>query len=209
MADSLLIQFERHPAELAVVGKIVLAYGELELAFMDTVRAVLNEDLARSARIIYRLKSESNRLEIADALLAPALGAYAFGGMWNEAYCALKFCKNVRNQYAHAQWVNDDGQLRFGDLEEAAQSKGDKFKIRLRPISLAALKKQLAYFEYAHHLIMWLGDQVRLVNGQPRMIDVKVPKPKKVIQPKPDSLGEARPPRLSGRGVQQPPTLNR
>lgn len=209
MANSLLIQFERHPAELAAVGKIVLAYGELEFAFMDTLRAVLNEDLGRAARTIYRLKSESNRLEIADALLAPALADYPFGGMWNEAYCALKFCKNIRNQYAHAQWVNDDGQLRFGDLDEAAQSKGDKFKIRLRPISLAALTKQLAYFEYAHHLVMWIGDQVRLAEGQPRMVAAKVPKPKKAVQPKTDSLGEAQPPRLSERGSQPPPALRR
>jgi hypothetical protein len=204
MADSLLIQFENHQAELAIIGKLVLAYGELEFAIMDVVRAVMGGNTEKAVKAMYRLKSESTRLELADALVAGDIRNKKFGGYWHEAYCALKTCKTIRNQYAHGQFIGDNGLLRFGDMDEAANNKGKEFKIRMRPIHLSTLNSQLVYFEYAHHVLMWLADQIRLESGQPRLIGPKVPKPKKVAPPKFDSRGEERPPRLSEKGNQQP-----
>ena len=204
MADSLLIQFENHQAELAIIGKLVLAYGELEFATMDVVRAVMGGNTEKAVKALYRLRSESNRLELADALVAGDIRDKKFGGHWHEAYCALKTCKNIRNQFAHGQFIGDDGLLRFGDMDEAATSKGKDFKIRMRPIHLSTLKTQLDYFGYTHHVLMWLGDQIRIESGQSRLIGPKVPKPKRVAPPKPDSRGEARPPRLNGKGSRRP-----
>lgn len=186
MVNSLLIQFENHHSELAIIGKLVLAYGDLEFAVMDLVRATMGGNTEKAVKSLYRLRSESNRLELADALIAGDLKQKSFGGYWNEAYAALKVCKTIRNQFAHSQFVSN-GVLRFGDLDEAAASKGDSFKIRLRPIHLDTLQSHLAYFEYAHHILMWLADQVRLESGQARLIAEKVPKPKKVTRPNLDS----------------------
>jgi len=197
MPNTLLVQFENHQAELAIIGKLIMAYGELEFATMDLVRATMGGSTEKAVKALYRLRSESNRLELADALLTPDLRDKSYGGYWNEAYSALKHCKNIRNQYAHGHFVADDGLLRFGDLDEASSSKNSLFKIRLRPVHLETLEAQLDFFHYSNHLLYWLADQVRLETGQPRLIAPEVPKPKKVVPPKLDSRGEARPPRLS------------
>lgn len=189
MADSLLIQFDHHAAERDLIGNMILAYGELEIGVMHLLQATLNGDSKTALRALYRLRSESNRLEVADALVRPRLDEQKLDGAWQEAYAALKCCKEIRNQYAHGQFLNDRGQLRFGDLDKAAQNKGPDSKIIMRPISLAVLKKQMAYFEYAEHQIMWIGDRYRIATNQPRLIQRKVPKPKKVQPPTLDSRG--------------------
>jgi hypothetical protein len=174
---------------------MILAYGELEIGVMDLVAATMGGDTKTAVRALYRLRSESNRLEVADALVTPKLAEHKLDGAWNEAYAAMKDCKTIRNNYAHGQWVNDKGQLRFGDLDKAALTKGPKCEIKLRPITMGVLKEQMAYFEYAEHQIMWIGDQYRLATDQQRRVVKKVPKPKKVPPPRHDSRGEECSPR--------------
>ena len=204
MAATLLIQFDDHQEELALIGKMILAYGELEFAVMDIVRATMGGDTEKAVKVIYRLRSESNRLEVADALITPDMRGKSYGGYWHEVYCALKRCKTIRNQYAHGQFISDGGILRFGDLDEAATSKADKFQIRMRPIHLKTLKEQWLYFEYAHHIALWLSDQIRLEMKLPRVMEAKVPKPQKVSSPKLDSRGEEHPRQVSETAPQQP-----
>ena len=168
---------------------MVLAYGEIEVCVMNLLQATLGGDTNTAVRALYRLRSESNRLEVADALIVPKLTPY-LRGAWSEAYAAIKRCKQIRNQYAHGLFINDGGQLRFGDLDEAAQGKSEKSEIKLRPISLAALERQIGYFEYAMHQTLWIGDRYRIKTGQLRQIAQRVPKPKKVLPPKLDSHGE-------------------
>ena len=194
MSNSLLVQFESHQAELAIIGRLILSYGELEFATMDLIRAIFGGNTEKAVKSFYRLRSESNRLELADALVSGDLKDKPYGGHWNEAYSAMKHCKNIRNQFAHGQFIGDKGLLRFGDMDESAASRGETFKIRLRPIHVHTLQEQLNFFEYTHHVLLWLADQVRLDSGQARLIDNKIPKPKKVAPPKRDSRGELRPP---------------
>ena len=70
--QSILIELDKHPTERDLIGKIVLAYGVLEVALLDNVRAALGGDINTATRAIYRLKSEGNRLEVADALVREA-----------------------------------------------------------------------------------------------------------------------------------------
>lgn len=67
MANSLLIQFDKHPRKREMIGKLILAYGELEITIMDLVAATMGGDTKTAVRALYRLRSESNRLEVADA----------------------------------------------------------------------------------------------------------------------------------------------
>lgn len=90
MTDTLLVQFEGHQAELALIGKMVMAYGELEFALMDLVRSLMDGKTEKAVKVLYRLRSESNRLEVADALIVPDIRDKPFAGHWNEAYSALK-----------------------------------------------------------------------------------------------------------------------
>lgn len=184
MASSLLLQFKNHGRKLDLIGRIILAYGELEIGLMDLLKATLNGDTKTAVSTLYRLKSESNRLEIADALVTPRLAEHKLDGAWNEAYAAMKCCKDIRNVYAHGQWLDDKGHLRVGDLEIPAIHKGPECSIKLRAVTTFELKEQLAYFQYAHHQMAWISDKYRLTTGQPRLIEQKIPKPKKVHPPK-------------------------
>lgn len=194
MEHSILIELDKHPEERDLIGRIILAYGVLEVALLEAVSAVLGNDINMATRAIYRLKSESNRLEVADALVRPKMTAQKLGPAWEEAYGAMKWCKGVRNTYAHSQWVSDPaGILRFGDLDKAAKSSGEKCQINMRPLTAPILRKQFAYFTQADHLLLWALDQYQKAAGLPRKLpdDQHVTKPTRIPQPKLDSRGEA------------------
>ena len=195
---SILTQLDRHPEERDLIGKIILAYGVLEVGLLECVRAALNDDIYTATRVLYRLKSESNRLEVADALVRHKMAEQKLGAAWEDAYGAYKLCKNIRNSYAHSMWVSDpDGALRFGDLEKAAKTPTGPSKINFRPLGKTVLKEQYAYFTHAHHLILWALDQYQTATGLPRKLPEGqfVIKPTRTPPPKLDSRGEAHPPR--------------
>lgn len=196
--DSILIQLDRHPGERDLIGKIILSYGVLEVALLEAVKCALGGDLTTALRTLFRLKSESNRLEVADALVRPRFTERDLGTAWHDAYIATKFCKGIRNTYAHSSWVSDpQGVLRFGDLDKAAQGHAETGRIKMRPITKDILEKQFAYFVQADHLLLWSIDQYQLATGLERKLPdgQHVTKPKRIPQPKLDSRGEAPTPR--------------
>jgi hypothetical protein len=75
MADhlgrTLVTSFVERPAEAAIIGRILAGYGEIEFFVYECLLAVLGyANIA--ARVMFRLRSESHRLEAADALPAKA-----------------------------------------------------------------------------------------------------------------------------------------
>jgi len=192
--ESILIELDKHPEERDLIGKIILAYGVLEVALLESVRAALNDDIYTATRVIYRLKSESNRLEVADALVRPKMTEKKLKLAWEEAYRAMKVCKGIRNTYAHSQWLSDKGTLRFGDLDKAAKSPEGKCEINMRPITKPVLEQQYAYFTQTDHLLLWALDQYQIAARLPRKLPdhQHVTKPKKTPPPKLDSRGAVR-----------------
>jgi hypothetical protein len=195
---SVLVQLDKHPKERDLIGKIILAYGEIEVIVMDLVTAALNGDNKTALRTLFRLRSENNRLQVADAIARPWFTSQGLEGHYSEAMTAAHHCMGFRNHYAHCQWVSDEvGQLRFGNLEDAAKSTGEKCQIILRPITRKRLQEQYDYFSYAEHMLLWVTDEYRLKTEQKRLLagNQRVPKPKRVSPPKPDSRGEEPTPR--------------
>jgi hypothetical protein len=69
---------------------------------------------------------------------------------YNEALGAMRYCKSVRNQYAHSHWREDDGWLMFGEMDKAAKSFAVKeLAVPYIPIDLQTIKLQNKYFGYA------------------------------------------------------------
>ena len=195
MFPSVLIQLDNHPSERELIGKIILAYGEIEFMIMDLVCAALKEDIRTALRTLFRLRSENNRLQVADAIARPWFVAQKLEGHYAEAITAARHCMAFRNQYAHCTWVSDpDGQLRFGNLEDAAKQTGTKSTIAMRPLTLDLLKRQYGYFSFAEHQLLWVTDEYRLKTKQKRKLEPnqRIPKPKRVSPPNLDSRGEAR-----------------
>lgn len=197
-SESLLIQFIQHPTERDMIGKIILAYGELEVMLTDLLRAALDGDTMAAIKVLYRLRSESNRIDIADAIVRPKVAKHGLEGQYDEALNALNHCKKIRNHYTHSQWITENGVLRFGSLDDAARAQGQS-KIRFRAISPCTLRRQYDYFGYTQHILSYVADQYRLKTAQPRMIEQKIPKPKRVPPVSLDSREETQPPRLKSR----------
>ena len=189
---SLLIQFENHPAERDIIGKLILAYGELEFLLLDLVRATLetsNEEdepsaIVTAVRILYRLRSEANRLQVADAIARPKMTTLELLDPYLEAYSAIFTCKNIRNRYAHAQFLSAHGHLRFGDLDAVAKTTEPDVQINFRLLTLEQLKKEFEYFVYAEHALMYAANQLRLKTGQELPQGAVIRKPQRIPAPK-------------------------
>lgn len=194
MASSLLITLDQFPKERDLIARMILAYGEIEFAMLDILGAIFKNQQT-AVRTLYQLRSESHRLNIVEAIATPWFEAAGIGGHFTEGMTAAFHCKTIRNQYAHCTFLTDDGVLRFAQLEETAKSKGASCQVVARPLTLALLEQQSAYFDYADHQILWLDHTYRVKNGQPVHSNAQIPKPKRLSPPKLSSRGEARPPR--------------
>ena len=172
---------------------MLLAYGELEFAMLDILTAVL-KNAQTAVRTLYQLRSETHRLNVAEAIAMPWFEATNMGGQFREGITAANHCKTIRNQYAHCHFVADDHVLRFANLELTAKSKGEQCKVVASPITLTLIKQQRAYFDYADHMLLWLDQTYRFKNGQPTHVGTKIPKPRRMQPPKLNSRGEESPP---------------
>jgi hypothetical protein len=117
-------------------------------------------------RVFYRLRSEAQRLSVADALIRPECEAANLSEPYNATYAAVFWCKNARNQYAHSQWTGMDGALRFCDLEEQAKTTAGELHVKLKGVDVPLLLKQVEYFHYAADWLMYLRDEYRMRTGQ-------------------------------------------
>src|SRR5262249_27618216 len=97
----LLIEFDKYPDELSLVGQMLLAYSEFEFELAKLIGHFLEGDTDRAARVFWRIQGEAARIEVADAILRPFFEKHNLAGKWCNALGALRYCKNIRNQYAH------------------------------------------------------------------------------------------------------------
>lgn len=157
MGGPLLIEFDKYPAEKALVGEMLIAYGEIEFALAGIVGELLDGDLDTAVRILFRVKGEGPRLDVADAIIRPGFQKLSLEGYWGNALGAAKQCKSIRNQYAHCHWwARDDQPLSFMNLDEESSAATGEINIQLQPIDHALLKTQHEYFQYALHWLYFL-----------------------------------------------------
>lgn len=161
---------EERPAETRLIGLMLSGYGELEYDLSVLVGCALGNP-SMGLRLFYRLRSEAQRLEAADAVLNVRCGEAQLSGPYAMAYGAVKWCKNTRNRYAHCHWIIRGGppneELCFFDLEEAAKLSGadDTDIVTLRPVSLPLLEQQARYFQYASECVSFLGHRFCQASG--------------------------------------------
>lgn len=149
MAGTILPPFQECPEEAAIIGRLLAGYGELEFAFASCLATVIDDD-QRALRVLFRIRSETQRIEIADALMRPAFEAVGLTDEYAEFIGAMRTCKNIRNQYAHCHWISDEkAGLWFGDLDAPAKTATGPVSIIFQCIALPELRLQEAYFAYA------------------------------------------------------------
>jgi hypothetical protein len=151
--------FEDFPDEGLLVGKILVAYTNLEIDLMNCIKTVLS-DLDTVLKVMYRVRGETQRIEVAVAIGYQAYKDLNLEDDFKYAILCLRTCVRIRNQYAHSIFWNDNsGILVFSDLEKIAKS-DEKITnihgIQKKYINEYLLNQQLIFFEYTSDFLMFL-----------------------------------------------------
>lgn len=192
MSGALLLGFDNFPRQRIHIGDMLLAYGELEIAMVGVLASVVGT--AKSAvRTLYQLRSESQRIDVFEAVAEPWFEQAGLIGHFHEAIAAINHCKKIRNQYAHCIFIEDGGILKFAELETVAKRRTGA-SVVAKPLTLALVEQQRDYFNYAEHMLFWLAQEYCLKTGQPtvsgRAAVRTILKPRRIQPPKLNSLGE-------------------
>lgn len=182
----MLDEFDTHPKERELIGSMLMAYGEIEFALIGCIAEILDDDVHTTTRVLFRVNGEGARLNVADAILRPAMRKLDLVDDWITTYAAAQFCKNVRNQYAHCHWQIDHRGLFFIDLDEDAKPHDEIMLVNFRPIDLPLLEKQANHFDYTLAWLYFLKENIQVKNGKP-LSGRPFPKPKSIPQPPRDN----------------------
>lgn len=170
MAEDIWINpaLRRHPEEAAIVGRIVLAYGELELLVAECLAEFLHStDGAR--RVMFRTVGETARIRVADALMRFFYVGHGLEGEYGLAMGAMEECIGLRNQYAHCQWADDIRHpgLFFTNLQDPAKS-ATSFDLWFKHLDVEVLSVQESFVNYTASALQYLKYECRLRTGQIR-----------------------------------------
>lgn len=179
MARHVNLSFEEHPAEAHLISIMLAGYGELEFELSSLVTAALGGDPTADPRgimILYRLRSEAQRLDVADAIIRPTCQKYDLMNQYTTAYQGMKWCKNARNQFAHSHYFHQNDVLYFFNLEESAKKLDGPSDIKMRPIGVPLLKQQVEYFHGTTRWLNFLTAELRLRAGAIPSHDLTEPK---------------------------------
>jgi hypothetical protein len=163
--------FHRFPGEAAIIGRLLAGYAELEIALLHCV-SVVRDDFDATLKAMFRIRGETARINVGDALGRQAYDNIELGADFEIAVSAMRYCLKIRNQYAHCNWYDDlSGRLAFVNVEEiakATQAISGFDNLTRRYVDVPALEEQEQYFGYADALINYSNYEGRLRAGKLR-----------------------------------------
>ena len=168
LSRPLLNGFENFAEEGTLVGRLLAAYGELELDVMNCVGIVKKlNDIDEALKAMYRHRGETKRLNNAEKLGGSYYSGLGLGTEFAAAIEAVRDCLKIRNLYSHCQWYDDrSGELAFVNLEELARSKGHVAAIKDAKryhVNVPFLKDQELYFQETSRFLHWLSYEYRFL----------------------------------------------
>jgi hypothetical protein len=173
----------RFPDEAAIVGRMVVGFGELEV-MTCRVAAKASSHPDHVLKMLYSLRSTSARVSSARLLMEPHYAAASLAAAQNITLDAVTFCLKLRNQYAHCNWTDYQSDpkagLFFADLQDSA-SREDWFT-HWKHIDVPLLTIQEAFFGDVRSALLFLeADLEHLRKGWPR--NHGLPEPLALPQP--------------------------
>jgi hypothetical protein len=157
---NVLIEFVDFPQHREILGTLLIAYGEIDWALATCLQRALDITPSDATRILFRVRGESARMEVCDAIVRPVFTKMGLGGQWGNAIGAARHCKKIRNQYAHCHWRKfDDGVLRFLNLDEEAAAAEGPLIVSAIPLNLDLLQRQRNYFIYTLDWLYYLEEE--------------------------------------------------
>ena len=172
--------FNKFPAEAALIGRILADYAILELDLMNCVKAV-NDDLDTVLRAMYRFRGETRRIDNAVELGRQPYDDLGFVTQFDMAIEAIRYCLDIRNQYAHwIWWRYTDEQLVFANLEDVAKQDElitDLNDLEPHHMDVSLLERQINYYEYTDSLIFSVIHEGNRKAGRPNIPSIRFPAP--------------------------------
>lgn len=161
--------------EAALIGLLVLGYSELDIMFCHVGGLALgNKSVVMDA--LHKIQNEGTRIDVVSRLVRHVFSTPEKSAQFGETLGAIKFCKTVRNQYAHAKWGDDGNGLIFFNAHDANWLNADPFA--WKATNLALLKEQEAYFEYTRKCLLALEWELSYPNDS-RTFPPHMQQPKK------------------------------
>lgn len=159
--------FDSYPSECDIIGRLVVGYGELEFSLAWCVSQII-DDPDSTFKAIFRVRGESNRIDIADALGIGHVPAGTERGMFERAIGGMRFCLKVRNQYAHSNWINSGSGLLFVNIEEIVKKPAqiDLGNLTQYQAELSILRQQRRYFEHVDACLSYLNFEAQKRSGK-------------------------------------------
>jgi len=171
--------FDVFPVEGAIVGKLVVSFGELELLCgLLAGSALENQNMA--LRAIYRGRSTRGRIDLADVLMREAFVNVGLKEDYEEALLAVLHCLSIRNHYAHSHWAPAQDGLFFAKLEDSAKRESG-FDADQKHVDLVLLQAQETYFDYARSMLLFLQAEFQIKSGNTK--HWSAPRPPKLDPP--------------------------
>jgi hypothetical protein len=175
---------ERHPRHTMLIGKIVLAFGEIEFSVCRNAGLALDM-LGELLATVYQTRASSARLDFAQNMIAQECKELKLSKEFAICKYSVSICSKIRNQYAHCNWVdspeNPKAGLFFADLEYFEFDPNAEFFHHYRHVSQKLLAQQLEYFVNTLEWLNFMKHEIALRQG--RINSHNWPKPPELLQP--------------------------
>jgi hypothetical protein len=161
--------FRRFPEEASIIGRLLAGYAELEIDLLHCV-SVARDDFDAVLKAMFRVRGETQRINVADALGRQLYRKLELGTDFEMAVAAVRYCLKIRNQYAHCNWYDDNsGRLAFVNVEEVAERNelvSGFDEITRYYVDVPALGAQESYFGYADAMLTYANFEGRYRVGK-------------------------------------------
>jgi hypothetical protein len=167
----------KFPKQAQLVGALLSGYGELEFELQMCVASGMGDSTV-AFRAMFRMRNESQRLDLAEALIAPAIKHYKLTAEFAHALGAIRHCRKIRNNFAHCHWhhTDDPPALRYCNMEEAAQATGTETILHFKPASEKLLTDQVSFFGYCSDWFAYIHHEMEVRAGRLESHDWLKPK---------------------------------
>jgi hypothetical protein len=173
--------FHHWPDEGAIVGRLLVDYGELEIELALSMGYAIS-DKGKGMRDFFKTRTAKARIDLAEEQASPWMRLTGVGDEFAEAIAAMRVCKDIRNGFAHCYWISEKyipecpAGLFFVDVEAWAKSP-TPIGFQWQHAGLPRLQELEAYFKYTHECLQHVLAAISTQRGQPFM--GKCPMPSK------------------------------
>jgi hypothetical protein len=150
----------KFPRLMPIIGRLLVDYADLEVDLMNCVMMQRGPDLNGTLKAMYRVRGETNRVDIADGLGRAPFVALGMASDFDSMIAAMRHTLRIRNKYAHALWHDPGKELCYVSLEEQAKESEevvDLTALRFFYIDEPLLLSQERFFLYTRDLITYVN----------------------------------------------------